>query len=407
MQKFCCLLLLAGTIACSSPSNNNQFIRVNGMDLVDPSGEIYFIRGTNLGHWLNPEGYLLLIRNTNSPYRLNQAFCEMVGPDFVREFWKQFKDNYITRADIEYLASTGINTLRLPFHYKLFTHEDYLGLTSEQDGFKRFDDVIGWCREFGLHVVLDMHDAPSGQTGDNIDDSYGYPWLFESEVAQQLFIDIWVRIAQRYANEPVILGYDLMNEPIAHYFENKDTLNLLLEPLFKRTVAAIREKDKNHIILLAGAQWNSRFEGVFTDWTYDDNIMFTCHRYGCPPTADGIRDLIDFRDKTGLPMYMGEIGENSDEWVASMRQALEDNNIGWTFWPYKKLGNTRSFVQIPVPDDWDLVADFANNPRESYQTLREIRPDMNLTRQALNEYLENCKFENCIINQGYVDALTK
>ena len=56
-------------------------------------------------------------------------FCQMVGPDFVAEFWKQFKDNYITRKDVEFIASTGANTIRLPFHYKLFTDEDYMGLT--------------------------------------------------------------------------------------------------------------------------------------------------------------------------------------------------------------------------------------------------------------------------------------
>lgn len=406
MNRIWSFLLLLLMVSCNSPKSNN-FIHVQGMDLIAPSGEIFFIRGTNLGHWLNPEGYLFQIKNANSPNRLNQAFCEMVGPHFVCEFWKQFKDNYITKADIEYLASTGINTLRIPFHYKLFTDEDYLGLTSHQDGFTRIDNLVNWCREFGLYLILDMHDAPAGQTGDNIDDSYGYPWLFESEAAQQQFIDIWVRIAEHYAQEPVILGYDLMNEPIATYFDNKNTLNLGLEPLFKRTVAAIREKDKNHIILLAGAQWNGTFESVFNDWTYDDNIMFTCHRYGNPPTTEGIQDLINFRDKTQLPMYMGEIGENKDEWVAAMRKTLEENNIGWTFWPYKKLGHPSCFVQVPVPENWNLVVEFANHPRETYQTIREIRPDVNLTRKALNDYLENCKFGHCIINQGYVDALTK
>jgi len=407
MNRICLSLLLLLMTGCGAPSENNKFIRVQGVDLIGPSGDIFFIRGTNLGHWLNPEGYIFQFKSANSPIRINQAFCEMVGPDFVCEFWKQFKDNYITRADIEYLASTGINTLRVPFHYKLFTDEDYLGLTAQQDGFARLDAVVNWCREFGLYIILDMHDAPSGQTGDNIDDSYGYPWLFESESAQQLFIDIWVRIAEHYAQEPVILGYDLMNEPIATYFDNKETLNLGIEPLFKRTVAAIRQKDKNHIVLLAGAQWNGTFESVFTDWSYDDNIMFTCHRYGCPPTKEGIQDLIAFRDKTQLPMYMGEIGENTDEWVEAMRKTLEENNIGWNFWPYKKLGNPRCFVQVPVPENWNLIIEFANHPRETYQTIREIRPDMTLTRKALSDYLENCKFEHCIINHGYVDALTK
>ena len=65
-----------------------------------------------------------------------------------------------------------------------------------------------------------MHDAPGGQTGDNIDDSYAYPWLMENAENQKQFIEIWTRIAKKYANNTTVLGYDLLNEPIAHYFKD-------------------------------------------------------------------------------------------------------------------------------------------------------------------------------------------
>ena len=32
----------------------------------------------------------------------------------------------------------------------------YMGLTSQQDGFTRIDKLVGWCKEFGLHLILDM-----------------------------------------------------------------------------------------------------------------------------------------------------------------------------------------------------------------------------------------------------------
>ena len=143
--------------------------------MIQPDGSKLFIKGTNLGNWLNPEGYMFGFNKTNSGRFINEMFCQMVGPDFVAEFWKQFKDNYITRKDVEFIASTGANTIRLPFHYKLFTDEDYMGLTGGQDGFARVDSVVNWCRDNNLYLILDMHDAPGGQTGDNIDDSYGYP----------------------------------------------------------------------------------------------------------------------------------------------------------------------------------------------------------------------------------------
>lgn len=100
----------------------------------------------------------------------------------------------------------------------LFANEDYMGLTVNQDGFQRLDSLMAWCRESSIYLILDMHDAPGGQTGDNIDDSYGYPWLMTSEAIQQQFVEIWKKIAAHYKNKPVILGYDLLNEPIATYF---------------------------------------------------------------------------------------------------------------------------------------------------------------------------------------------
>jgi aryl-phospho-beta-D-glucosidase BglC (GH1 family) len=197
-----------------------------------------------------------------------------------------------------------------------------MGLKSDQDGFKRLDDVIGWCREFGLYVILDMHDAPGGQTGDNIDDSYGYPWLFESEESQKLFCRIWRDIAEYYRNEPVVLGYDLINEPIAPYFDNMDELNEKLEPLHKRVTAAIREVDQNHIIMLGAPQWNGNFK-PFKDWKYDDKLMWTCHRYGGEPIRPAIMNFIEFRDSTNMPMYMGEIGHNTDEWQETFCRTME------------------------------------------------------------------------------------
>ena len=380
-----------------------DFIRIDGTDLVAPDGSRFFIKGTNLGNWLNPEGYMFGFSKTNSAGMIDQMFRELVGPDFTDEFWKLFKDNYITREDIEFIASTGSNTIRVPFHYKLFTDEDYMGLKSQQDGFKRLDDVIGWCREFGLYVILDMHDAPGGQTGDNIDDSYGYPWLLESEASQLLFCDIWREIADYYKNEPVILGYDLINEPIAPYFDNMDELNEKLEPLHKRVVAAIREVDTNHIILLGAPQWNGNFK-PFKDWTYDDKLMWTCHRYGGDPIRPAIMNFIEFRDSTGLPMYMGEIGHNTDEWQETFCRTMIEANIGYTFWPYKKIRNS-CFSGITPPENWDKVVGFSEAPRSTFSEIRAARPDQEIARKAMLDFIEASRFENCTPQDSYIKSL--
>ena len=396
------LALLAGCTASRQAEPEQTFMRIEGHDLIAPDGSKFFIRGTNIGNWLNPEGYMFGFSKTNSPRFINEMLCQLVGEEAAADFWQDFKDNYITRADIDFIASTGANTIRLPFHYKLFTDEDYMGLPSGHNGYAHIDSVVTWCRDNGLYLILDMHDAPGGQTGDNIDDSYAFPWLMESPRAQKLFCDIWEQIAERYENEPVILGYELINEPIAHYFD-AETLNAKLEPLHKRAVEAIRRHDNNHIILLGGPQWNSNFSN-FTDWSYDDKIMYTCHRYGGEPTADAIHHFIAFRDSTGLPMYMGEIGHNTDEWQAAFCDGLEDNNIGYTFWPYKKLDSS-CMNGITRPADWDSIVAFAEAPRDSYKAIREARPDTALARKALREFVENSRFENCTPQKSYIKSI--
>jgi hypothetical protein len=396
--------ILCGLYACT-PAESPQFVRVSGHDLLAPSGEKLLIRGTNLGNWLNPEGYMFGFNKANSARLINDMLCQLTGPDFAVRFWREFKDSYITRDDIRFIASTGSNTIRLPFHYKLFTDEDYMGLTAAQDGFARIDSAVQWCRSEGLYLILDMHDAPGGQTGDNIDDSYGYPWLFESEESQKLYCDIWRRIAAHYKDEPVILGYELLNEPIAPYFgDTVRILNSRLEDVYKLGTAAIREVDANHIILWGGAQWNGNFRPLTAAAPADPQIMYTCHRYGGAPKPEAIAHFIHFRDSVNRPMYMGEIGHNRNEWMSEFCRTMEANNIGWTFWPYKKVHGS-SFVGVVPPDGWDAVTAFAEAPRTIYKEIRDARPGMDAARQALLNFIEACRFENSVIHCDYIEAL--
>ena len=177
----------------------------------------------------------------------------------------------------------------------------------------------------------------------------------------------------------------------------------MLEPLYKRAVAEIRKADTNHIVILGAPQWNSNFD-PFTDWTFDKKIMYSCHRYGGDATAEAITHFIDFRDKTGLPMYMGEIGHNTLEWMEELCKVMEDNNIGYTFWPYKKMEGS-CFVSIGTPENWDQIVAFSEAPRDTYAAIREARPHQELSRLAMTRFLELCLFENCNSQEDYTGAL--
>jgi hypothetical protein len=384
-------------------AQKNKFVGVKGKEVVYPDGRPFIMRGTNLGNWLVPEGYMFGFKSTNSPRNIDEAISELVGPDEARRFWQGFLKEYIRYDDIRYLKSTGMNSIRIPFHYKLFTSEHYLGGNDPERGFRLLDSLIEWCRREQLYLLLDMHCAPGGQTGDNIDDSYGYPFLFDSRESRELTIGIWKRIAARYSNEPVIMGYDLLNEPIAHYFDSSH-FNPLLEPFYKEITKAVRSVDKNHLVFLGGAQWDSNF-GPFGK-PFDDKLVYTFHKYWTDTTQDVIQQYLDFRDRHNVPIYVGETGENTDEWVGAFRRLMEKHRIGWHFWPYKKMKNTRGIVDYPQPEGFEKIIDYTEKPRSSFEQVRKAAPaDRQKILQILNEVLRLCRYEHCRPNKGYIEAL--
>ena len=394
---FCSMLLLF-TLLEAQP-----FFTVKGKDIIGPDGKPFLMKGTNLGNWLVPEGYMFKFKYASSARMINEVFSELIGPSATRQFWAMHLKNYITREDIKYLRSTGMNSIRIPFHYKLFTDEDYMGGKGEARGFALLDTVIKWCAAENLPVILDMHAAPGGQTGDNIDDSYGYPFIFTDQDDQALIVSIWLRIAEHYKNNRTVMGYDLFNEPIPHYMDTASH-NPLLEPLYKKITAAIRTKDRNHIIFLEGAQWASNFAAFGKP--FDDKLVYQFHKYWTATTIDVIQPYLDFREKYNIPLYCGETGENDDEWINNFRKLLEQNNIGWHFWPYKKMDNTRGIVSFPKPDGYDAIIAFADTTRTTYEQIRNLRPkDTFSVRRALFLYSDYSRFPYNKPNKGYIEAL--
>ena len=401
-RQLLCGIVILLTLAVPTPIfGQSRFVTTRGKDLISTDGKPLLLRGINLGNWLLPEGYMFKFKTANSPQRIQTVINELVGEDEARRFWKTYHQNYITQEDIRFIKRSGLNSIRVPFSYRLFV-SDTVPVKLEGEGYRLLDEVIAWCKQENLYVILDMHAAPGGQTGDNIDDSWGYPFLFENAESQDLLINIWRKLAARYRNETAVIGYDLLNEPIAHYFD-AGKLNPKLEPLYRRIVSAIRQVDRNHLIFLGGAQWDTNFK-VFGP-PFDSKLVYTFHKYWMDVNQGAIQEYLDFRDKHNVPIWMGESGENTDEWISSFRTLLETNNIGWCFWPYKKLDATSCPVSIGLPSDWGAIIDYAEGPRLTYEELRKHRPPKEKVQKALSDYLERIKFANCRVNRGYLKAL--
>ena len=374
-----------------------KFVEARGEELFTPNGKKLLLRGINLGNWFEPEGYMFLFEGgPQSPREIESFFSELIGPVAAADFWKTYRKNYITEADIQLIAESGLNSVRIPLHYKFFEQG--------REGFAALDPAIAWCKRAGLWVILDLHCAPGGQTGTNIDDSYGYPWLYEGEQDQARTCAIWKAIARHFRDEPAVLGYDLLNEPIPH-FPQLQQYNNKLEPLYRRITASIREVDKNHLVILGGAQWDSNFK-VFGP-PFDPKLVYQLHKYWMPPTQASIQEYVDFRERYHVPAWLGESGENTDEWIKQLNGLLEKNDIGWCFWPYKKMEKISSMVSIAKPPYWDEITAFAKMPTGTGNAEKRIaaRPSLDHSRAALDGLLENIRVERCRKNRGYFDAL--
>jgi endoglucanase len=378
-----------------------NFFSVKGKEIIDPTGKPILLKGTNLGNWLVPEGYMFKFKDASSPRLINQIFSELIGPAEVPAFWSQYLDHYMTKEDVVNIKKIGFNHVRLPFNYRMFSNESYMGQINP--GFKYLDRMIGWCKEEGLYLLLDMHCAPGGQTGDNIDDGFGYPFLFENETNKEAFIAIWKKIAGHYKNNTTVMGYELLNEPIAHYFANKEALNPELEKLYKRATAAIREVDQNHLIFLGGAQWNTNFK-VFGK-PFDNKLVYTFHKYWMPAVQGEIQSYVDFSEQYQVPIYLGESGENTNDWINTFRLLLEKNNIGWCFWPYKKMDSDRNIVTFKKPEQYEMLSYYADGDHNSFERIRSHRPDIKIVKAALTGFLDSCKAAHCVQNEGYIKAL--
>ena len=210
------MIWLALLALCTPVLAENGLVRIDGKRFIEPDGRILHIKGISFGNWLMPEGYMFKFETAKAPNQIYAAFDRLLGPQKASAFWKQFRDTYIGRNDIQFIKSAGFNTVRIPLHWNLFMTPDG---TIGGEGWALLDRVLGWVKEAGLYAIVDLHAAPGGQTGINHDDGPGYPLMFYVPRDRDLTVKLWRAIAERYRGNPAILGYDLLNEPIAPYHD--------------------------------------------------------------------------------------------------------------------------------------------------------------------------------------------
>ena len=384
------LLLLSPAVA------HAQFVRAEGKRFVTPDGATLHIRGINLGNWLMQEGYMFKFTRSKSPRQIDAVVARVLGRDGADAFWREFRSQYVTEADIRFIASAGFNTVRVPLHYNLFMPGDRFA----GEGYRLLDNVIAWAKAANLRVIIDLHAAPGGQTGINHDDGPGIPLMFYVPAHRRATVALWRDLAARYRDEPAVLGYDLLNEPIAPYHD-QDTLNPRLEPMYRELVSAIRAVDANHIIFLAGAQWSTTFEALGPPFA--KNLAYTYHKFWSSTERDAVQPYLDFSNLYNVPILLGETGELDDDWNRRFRTLNEKHGIGWSFWTYKNLDTPSTVVSVKRPANWGLITKLAAKLPDEWTPADQ--PPAAAAKQALADYLVNIRFENGVVRRTYLESL--
>ena len=198
-----------------------------------------FHKGVNLGGWLSQCG--------------------------MGNYNKEHYDSFMIEKDIALVNEWGLDHVRVPVDAEVIQEEDG---TLKEDGLAYIDRCIEWCRKYGLHMVLDLHKAH----GYVFDDSNNCQ-LFYNKEKQNIFVDLWVALTQRYGKDRDILVLELLNEVTSK--EYTEPWNKLAE----RTIKAIREKDCEIRIIVGGIYNDSIYGLTLLNPPMDENIVFTFHCY--------------------------------------------------------------------------------------------------------------------------------
>ncbi|MDD5717562.1 MAG: cellulase family glycosylhydrolase [Sulfuricurvum sp.] len=285
-----------------SQTDNNDALRTSGPLIKNAAGETVRLRGINLIAYSDEDA---ATDDTTAAAFMNYSYY-----------------NY-DKDDLIALKKMGFNSVRIALWYRTFEDES-APYVYKESGFEWLNFMIGWAKEAGLYIVLDMH-APQGggfQGPRNVTAFWG------SSLYQDRYKKMWKEIAGRYRNEPVIAAYDLINEPCA-------TTQAQYLALLSDTIDTIKTVDTHHIINVengfssdASPFLLSGYSNILYDFHfYDPWNSFTDNNtsvYGVDVTKTQVQGYFNtYADfYAGYPFHVSEFGQQYGTFTAK-------NSIGW------------------------------------------------------------------------------
>ncbi len=324
--------------------------------IVDGAGQPVTLRGFGLGGWMNMENFITGYPANEEAQR--HVLRAALGAEKYAFFFERFLEYFFGADDARFIASLGLNLLRLPINYRHF-ESDEEPFVIKEEGFKHLDRVIELCAQQQIYTIIDLHALPGYQNQDWHSDNPTHVALFwQHKHFQDRVVHLWEAIAARYKDHPWVAGYNPMNEP-------GDVSGQHILPFYRRLYAAIRAVDPAHILFLEGNRYSTEFQMFTETWPH---VIYTVHDYALPGFIDGgpypgltRGEYVDkaalektflqrtaFMRQTSTPIWVGEFGPvyTGDIAADTMRyQILRDQleiyrryQASWAIWTYKDIG---------------------------------------------------------------------
>ncbi len=181
---------------------------------------------------------------------------------------------------IKNIKAQGFKTIRVPVSYVDHMEED--GLTIKTEWLDRVQEVVDWCVEEDLFIILNIHHEDSWLTKASTD----------YDGVMKRYTSIWNQIAERFGDYNEKLIFESMNEI---GFDDLGTEKgcELISKINAEFVQLIRNSGKRNgerYLLLAG-YWTDIDRTCTAEYTVpeDDRIMVSVHYYS--PSTFAIADI--------------------------------------------------------------------------------------------------------------------
>jgi len=327
-----------------TPVSPGDMLHTEGEDIVNANGETVILRGTNFGGWGIMEDWFTPFTNPAGEEGMYQTLVSRFGVQATHELFKTYRSNWITEQDYKNVADIGMNCIRLPIWYRNFQSDDngtwYLDENGEID-FSELDEAVRLCKKYGLYLIIDLHGLPGYQNDyDHCGQSKSMSLFDDTAKAaryREVVKDFWVTVAARYAGEPTVAMYDLMNEPLGTNITRDTDFQQAFWDFSNELYEAVRAVDPNHIITME-AIWSP--SAIASPDVYGwENIVYQEHLYDVTNISYLAKVNEIRRAGFNSPFLIGEFyprGISSFDYLFSI---FNSRNLSWTTWTYKGAGD--------------------------------------------------------------------